>query len=531
MTEGIQITGTMHPGFESILTPQAQEFLVMLHRKFNSRRKELLQYRRQVHSGIQGGRRPGFLEETLNIREGEWQVAPIPADLQDRRCEITGPVDAKMMINALNSGARVFMADLEDSNTPNWFNQIQGQLNLIAAHERTLAFDSPEGKAYRLNEENLAVLVVRPRGWHLEEKHLLIDGEVASGSLVDAGLYLFHNAKRTLAKGTGPYFYLPKMESHLEARLWNDVFVSAQDALGVPQGSVKATVLIETILAAFEMEEIIYELRTHMAGLNAGRWDYMFSAIKKFHHDPGFLWPDRAQVTMTAPLMRAYTELLVRTCHKRGAHAIGGMAAFIPSRRDPEVNRVALAKVREDKQREAGDGFDGSWVAHPDLVPICTEVFSEAFEAGRINQKQRMREDVQITPDQLLDFKIPGGQITEAGVRNNISVGIQYIEAWLRGNGAVAIYNLMEDAATAEISRAQLWQWIRHPEGKLEDGRKITKEMVQAMIPEELGNIQQAYGDAYDAASFENAARLLEDLATSDAFEDFLTIKAYDQLD
>ncbi len=531
MTEGIQITGTMHPGFETILTSEAQAFLVMLHRKFNTRRKELLARRQQIQQAIRNGQYPTFLEETRSVREDDWQVAPIPEDLQDRRCEITGPVDAKMMINALNSGAKVFMADLEDSNTPNWYNQIQGQLNLIAGHERTLSFDSPEGKAYRLKEEGLAVLVVRPRGWHLEEKHILIDGEVASGSLVDAGLYLFHNAQRTLGKGTGPYFYLPKMENHLEARLWNDVFVAAQEALGVPQGSVKATVLIETILAPFEMEEIIYELREHMAGLNAGRWDYMFSTIKKFSEDPDFLWPDRAQVTMTAPLMRAYTELLVRSCHKHGAHAIGGMAAFIPSRRDEDVNRVALAKVREDKQREAGDGFDGSWVAHPDLVPVCTEVFSAAFEPGRVNQKQRMREDVQVTPEMLLDFKIPGGQITEAGVRNNISVGIQYIEAWLKGNGAVAIFNLMEDAATAEISRAQLWQWIRHPEGKLDDGRKVTVEMVRSMIPEELAKIQAAYGESYDEASFQNAAQLLDDLATAEAFEDFLTLKAYAQLD
>ncbi|SVB67280.1 uncharacterized protein METZ01_LOCUS220134, partial [marine metagenome] len=428
-------------------------------------------------------------------------------------------------------GATVFMADLEDSITPNWFNQIQGQANLSDTYERTLEFTSPEGKEYRLNEGKLATLIVRPRGWHLEEKHILIDGEIASGSLVDAGLYLFHNTKLTLSKGTGPYFYLPKLENHLEARLWDEVFTFAEQELGVKNGTIKATVLLETILASFEIEEIIYELRRHMSGINAGRWDYMFSAIKKFRHVPEFLWPDRAQVTMTAPLMRAYTELLVQTCHKRGTLAIGGMAAFIPSRRDAEVNRVALEKVRQDKEREAQDGFDGSWVAHPDLVAVCTDVFSNVFEEGRVNQKHRKREDVQVTPEMILDFQIPGGEITELGLRNNISVGIQYIAAWLRGTGAVAIFNLMEDAATAEIARSQVWQWSHHPEGKLDDGRQVTVEMVQSMIPEELAKIRDDYGEAYDEIKMNQATDLFFKLVAEEEFEEFLTIRAYDQLD
>ena len=423
------------------------------------------------------------------------------------------------------------MADLEDSITPNWFNQIQGQANLSDAYERTLEFTSPEGKEYRLNEGKLATLIIRPRGWHLEEKHILIDGEIASGSLVDAGLYLFHNTKLTLSKGTGPYFYLPKLENHLEARLWDEVFTFAEQELGVKNGTIKATVLLETILASFEIEEIIYELRRHMSGINAGRWDYMFSAIKKFRHVPEFLWPDRAQVTMTAPLMRAYTELLVQTCHKRGTLAIGGMAAFIPSRRDAEVNRVALEKVRQDKEREAQDGFDGSWVAHPDLVAVCTDVFSNVFEEGRVNQKHRKREDVQVTPEMILDFQIPGGEITELGLRNNISVGIQYIAAWLGGTGAVAIFNLMEDAATAEIARSQVWQWSHHPEGKLDDGRQVTVEMVQSMIPEELAKIRDDYGEAYDEIKMNQATDLFFKLVAEEEFEEFLTIRAYDQLD
>ena len=528
MPQPIQVTGSTQPGFDAILSPEALEFVAALNREFNPRRKELLARRHQLHAAIQSGKRPTFLEETREVRESEWQVASIPEDLQDRRTEITGPVDRKMMINALNSGACVFMADLEDSNTPHWHNQIQGQGNLRDAYDRTISFTSPEGKHYSLKEGRLAVMVIRPRGLHMEEKHLLVEGETTSGVLLDVGLYLFHNARRSLDMGTGPYFYLPKMEGRLEARWFNDVFTWSEERLGLPRGSIKATVLIETILAAFEMEEILYELRDHMAGLNAGRWDYMFSAIKKFHHDPNFLWPDRSQVTMTVPMMRAYTELMVRTCHKRGAHAIGGMAAFIPSRKDPEINRVAFAKVREDKEREADDGFDGSWVAHPDLVPVCTEVFSTQFEDGRVNQKHRMREDVNVAPEQLLDFKIPGSTITEAGVRLNIRIGIQYIQAWLRGNGAVALYNLMEDAATAEISRSQIWQWIQHPEGKLEDGRKVTVEMIRAMIPEELAVIREEHGAAYHEESTLQAAGLFESLATSDVYEEFLTTPAYD---
>ena len=529
--KSITITGKMHPGFDKILTEEAQEFLLKLHQKFNSTRKTLLEQRKEIHQKILAGQKPTFLKETESVRKGDWQVAPIPEDLQDRRCEITGPAEAKMMINALNSGATIYMTDLEDSNTPNWFNQIQGQANMSAVYERTLEFTSPVGKEYRLNDGELATLILRPRGWHLEEKHILIEGETTSGSLVDAGLYLFHNIKRTLSKGTGPYFYLPKVENHLEARLWDDVFTFSEKELGVPHGTIKATVLLETILASFEIDEILYELREHMAGINAGRWDYMFSVIKKFRHLPEFIWPERAQVTMTAPLMSAYTELLVQTCHKRGAHAIGGMAAFIPSRRDAEVNRVALEKVREDKEREAEDGFDGSWVAHPDLVTVCTEVFSDAFEEGRVHQKHRLREDVKVTAEMLLDFQIPGGNITESGLRNNISIGIQYIAEWLGGNGAVAIFNMMEDAATAELSRSQTWQWCRHPEGKLDDGRKITLEMVQSMIPEEIAKVRTLFGEAYNEENMKQATELFIELITQDEFEEFLTIRAYDQLE
>ena len=528
--KSIIIAGKMHPGFDKILTDEAQNFLVKLHHKFNDTRKSLLEQRKEIHQKILAGKNPTFLQETESVRKGDWQVAPIPEDLQDRRCEITGPADAKMMINALNSGARIYMTDLEDSNTPNWFNQIQGQANISAAYDRTLEFTNPEGKEYRLNEGELATLILRPRGWHLEEKHILIDGETSSGALVDAGLYLFHNIKRTLSKGTGPYFYLPKVENHLEARLWDEVFTFAESELAVKHGTIKATVLLETILASFEIDEILYELRDRIVGINAGRWDYMFSVIKKFRHLPEFIWPGRAQVTMTAPLMRAYTELLVQTCHKRGAHAIGGMAAFIPSRRDAEVNRVALAKVKEDKEREAQDGFDGSWVAHPDLVTICTDVFSNAFEEGRVHQKHRLREDVNVTAEMLLDFHIPGGNITESGLRNNISIGIQYIAEWLGGNGAVAIFNMMEDAATAELSRSQTWQWCRHPEGKLSDGRKITLEMVQSMIPEEVSKIEKIYGEAHNEENMKHAKELFISMITQDGFEEFLTIRAYDKL-
>jgi len=526
----IKINGKIHPEFEKILTKDAQDFLVKLHARFNAKRLALLKRRKETHKKIISGTKPSFLKETESVRKGVWEVAPIPEDLHDRRCEITGPAEAKMMINALNSGARIFMVDLEDSITPSWFNQIQGQINICKTYENTLEFTSPQGKEYHLNGD-LATMIVRPRGWHLEEKNIFINDEKSSASLVDAGLYLFHNIKRTLKKGTGPYFYLPKIENHLEARLWNEIFSYSENELGVKHGSIKATVLLETILASFEIEEILYELRDHMAGINAGRWDYMFSVIKKFRHIPEFIWPDRAQVTMTAPLMRAYTELLVQTCHKRGAHAIGGMAAFIPSRKDAEINRIALEKVRQDKEREAQDGFDGSWVAHPDLVPVCTDVFSKIFEKGKVNQKNRMREDVNITAEMMLDFRIPEGKITESGLRNNISVGIQYIAAWLGGNGAVAIFNLMEDAATAEIARSQVWQWCYHPHGVLDDNRKISIEMVQKMIPEEIAKIKESFGDAYDEKRMNQAKDLFISLVIENEFEEFLTLRAYDQLD
>ncbi|PZN06459.1 MAG: malate synthase A, partial [Bacillota bacterium] len=432
--DGIEVRGPVKERYDEILTPEALAFIARLQREFNPTREALLRRRAERQAELDAGARPDFLAETRHVREGEWRVAPVPKDLQDRRVEITGPVDRKMMINALNSGARVFMADFEDANTPSWDNCIQGQINLVDAVNGTIEYTSPDGRHYQLKEK-VATLVVRPRGWHLEEKHVLVDGKPMSASLFDFGLYFFHNARRLIEKGSGPYFYLPKLESHLEARLWNDVFNFAQDELGIPRGTIKATVLIETILAAFEMEEILYELRDHAAGLNAGRWDYIFSVIKKFRNDPAFLLPDRAQVTMTVPFMRAYTELLVKTCHRRGAHAIGGMAAFIPSRKDPKVNEVALAKVREDKVREANDGFDGTWVAHPDLVPVAMEVFDGVL-GERPNQVERLREDVQVTARDLLDVRVPGGEITEAGLRNNVSVGIQYLASWLRGNGA-----------------------------------------------------------------------------------------------
>ena len=526
----IKILGKMHPGFEKILTKDAQNFLIGLHEKFNSKRLALLEKRHEIQQKIINGQKPKFLKETEFVREGEWTVAPIPNDLQDRRCEITGPAEAKMMINALNSGARIFMVDLEDSITPNWFNQIQGQSNICEAYEKTLKFTSTQGKKYRLNK-NLATIIVRPRGWHLEEKNIFINEERSSGSLIDAGLYLFHNIERTIKKGTGPYFYLPKIENHLEARLWNEIFIYSEKELGVKPGSIKATVLLETILASFEIEEIIYELKDHMAGINAGRWDYMFSVIKKFRHLPDFIWPDRAQVSMTSPLMRAYTELLVKTCHKRGAHAIGGMAAFIPSRKDPEINRIALEKVRQDKEREANDGFDGSWVAHPDLVAVCTEVFSKFFEKDRVNQKNRMREDANISAEMMLDFKIPGGKITELGLRNNISVGIQYIAAWLDGTGAVSIFNLMEDAATAEIARSQVWQWCNHSQGILDDNRNINIEMVQKMIPEEISKIKESHGKYFNEKMVNQAKDIFLSLVSEKNFEEFLTLKAYDYLD
>jgi malate synthase len=527
---GVQIhpTGEVAPGFDEVLTEPALAFVARLHRTFREQRQVLLMARAARQAQIDGGALPDFLPETRHMREDEWRVAPIPAPLQRRHVEITGPTERKMLINALNSGADMFMADFEDANSPTFANMVQGHLNLRDAIERIIEYDGPDGRHYRLND-SIATLLVRPRGWHLVEKHMLVDGAPISASLFDFGLYLYHNGRRLLDKGAGPYFYLPKLENHLEARLWNDVFNLAQDQLGLPRGTIKATALIETILAAFEMEEILYEMREHVAGLNAGRWDYIFSTIKKFHGRDMVL-PDRAQVTMTVPFMRAYTELLVRTCHKRGAHAIGGMAAFIPSRKDPAVNAVALTRVREDKLRESNDGFDGTWVAHPDLVPVAKAVFDEKL-GDRPHQKERLREDVRVEGRQLIDFSVPGGTITEAGVRNNISVAIQYIEAWLRGNGAVAILNLMEDAATAEISRAQLWQWIHSPRGVLADGRKVTLGMYRDYADEEMDKVRSAWGEAnYARSEIAQARAIVDALVTLPEFSDFLTLMAYERL-
>ena len=524
--DGIVITGPMTPGYEQILTPEAVAFVGKLNRAFNSRRLALLERRAERQRDFDAGKLPDFLPETAGVRDGDWRIAPIPEDLQDRRVEITGPVDRKMVINALNSGAKVFMADFEDANTPTWANLIEGQINLRDAIRRVISFASPDGKEYRLNPR-VAVLFARPRGWHLPEKHVSQDGEPISGSLFDFGLYAFHNAQELLSRGTGPYFYLPKLESHIEARLWNDVFTLTEQTLAIPAGSIKATVLIETLPAAFEMDEILYELRDHSAGLNCGRWDYIFSAIKKRRNDPAFILPDRAQVTMTTHFMRSYTLLCIQTCHRRGAHAMGGMAANIPVKSDPEVNERALAQVRADKEREATDGHDGTWVAHPGLVPVAMEVFDRVMPQP--NQIEHMREDVRVATADLL--VVPEGTITEAGLRTNISIGIQYLESWLRGQGCVPINNLMEDAATAEISRAQVWQWIRHPRGILNDGRKVTVELFRALMAEELARIEQTLGaEEYARRAFAPASELFDSITTSDAFVDFLTIPAYARL-
>ena len=520
---GVTITGPITSAVEEVLTPDALAFITDLHRRFNPTRRQLLNARAERQAAINQGANLGFLDETASVREAEWQVAPAPADLNDRRVEITGPTERKMMINALNSGAKVFMADFEDALSPTWENVIDGQVNCSDAIRRTISFQNPDGRVYKLNDE-IATLLIRPRGWHLVEKHLLIDGEPVSASIFDFGLYMFRNAKELLARGSGPYFYLPKLESHLEARLWNDLFNYTQDELGIPRGSVRATVLIETILAALEMEEILYEIRDHAAGLNAGRWDYIFSAIKKFAQRSTHVLPDRGQVTMTVPFMRAYTELLVRTCHKRGAHAIGGMAAFIPNRRDPVVTENALAKVKEDKERESRDGCDGTWVAHPDLVPLVKEIFDQVL-GDRPNQKDKLREDVHVTADQILDVQIPSGQVTDAGLRLNISVALQYMNAWLNGNGAAAINNLMEDAATAEISRSQLWQWI-HQGAKLEDGRTITVDLYQQLRNEELAKLGGS-----GVSRYEESVELLDNLVLSKDFVEFLTFPAYELLD
>jgi malate synthase len=529
LAKGVEIRASRSERDETLFTAAACEFVAALHRTFDRTRRDLLRRRARRQAQLDRGETLDFFPERSSIRDGSWSVASVPPDLQDRRVEITGPTDRKMMINALNSGAKAFMADFEDANTPAWQNIVDGQLNLIEAVRRKLEFKSPEGKEYRLNRET-ATLLVRPRGWHLIEKHLSIDRKPASGSLVDFGLYLFHNAKELRNRGTGPYFYLPKMESHLEARLWNDVFRFSEEALAIPSGTIRATVLIETIPAAFEMEEILYELRDHAAGLNAGRWDYIFSIIKKFRSRGEYILPDRAQVTMTVPFMRAYTSLLVWTCHRRRAHAIGGMAAFVPSRKDPAANEIAFANVREDKIREANDGFDGTWVAHPDLVPLAMEVFDQ-FLKSRPNQVDRLREDVQVPAKKLLDIRVPGGTITATGVASNVSVAIQYLEFWLRGVGAAAIANLMEDTATAEIARSQIWQWLHH-KARLHDGPTITPEYVRDTEARELDKIRESVGaEAFSRGKFVEARELFDEVALADTFVEFLTLPAYERID
>jgi malate synthase len=521
ISKGIEVRGGEVERSAEVLTPQALDFVADLARTFEPTRAALLAARAARQAELSAGGELRFLPETKPVRESAWRVAPVPPDLQVRKVEITGPTDRKMVINALNSGASTYMADFEDANTPTWDNMVSGQANLIDAVRRKIDFVSPEGKRYTLND-TLATLIVRPRGWHLPEKHLLVDGAPIAGAFMDFGLYVFHNAKALLERASGPYFYLPKLESHLEARLWNDIFVRAQERLGIPNGTIKATVLVETFPAAFEMEEILYELRDHSGGLNAGRWDFIFSAIKKFNHRPDFLLPDRIQVTMTVPFMRAYTELLVRTCHKRGAFALGGMAAFIPTRKDPKVNEVALAKVRDDKVREANDGFDGTWVAHPDLVPVAMAEFDRVLGA-RKNQLDRTRDEVRVTDAEIRAVGVPGGTITDAGVKGNVSVGIQYLESWLRGVGAAAIYNLMEDAATAEISRSQVWQWVHHG-AKTIEGTPVTKDLIKKIGREEVARLDGP------GRRFGDALALFEDVALADRFVEFLTLPGYDRL-
>jgi malate synthase len=529
--DGVQITGQAAPRYAEILTDEALRLLATLHRELAPRRAELLAARHRRQRELADGGTLDFSPLTRHIRDDRsWRVAPPVPGLLDRRVEITGPTDRKMTINALNSGAKVWLADFEDANTPLWDNMITGQLNLKDALDRTIDFTSDEGKRYALRpDDELATIVVRPRGWHLDEKHISIDGRRASGSLTDFTFYMAASARRQLDKGKGPYFYLAKTESHEEARLWNDAFTIAQDALGIPRGTIRATVLIETIPAAFQMEEILYELREHSAGLNAGRWDYLFSVIKNFRtRGREFVLPERNSVTMTAPFMRAYTELLVKTCHGRGAHAIGGMAAFIPSRRDPEVNRVAMEKVRQDKTRESGDGFDGSWVAHPDLVPLCREVFDGVL-GTRPNQLDRLREEVSVTAEDLLAVAKTPGDITEAGLRNNISVGLQYLASWLNGTGAVAIFNLMEDAATAEIARSQVWQWL-HNDITLAEGEKVTAALVDQIIDEELAKVREQGGEEFHTPRYEQAVALFKEVALADDYAEFLTLPAYERM-
>jgi malate synthase len=525
---GIEITAQVTPEFAQILTPDAVAFVARLQRAFGARRTDLLARRVARQVQFDAGELPGFLAETKEIRDDDWTCDPVPAGIEDRRVEITGPVDRKMIINALNCGANVYMADFEDANTPLWTNNVQGQLNLRDAIRRRIDYVSPEGKAYRLNERT-ATLFVRPRGWHLPEKHVIVDGEPISGAIFDFALYFFHNAKELIARGSGPYFYLPKLESHLEARLWNDIFVMAQDDLLIARGTIKATVLIETILGAFEMDEILYELRHHSAGLNAGRWDYIFSCIKKLRSNRDFCLADRALVTMTTHFMKSYAELLVKTCHRRNAHAMGGMAAQIPVKNDEAANAEAFAKVRADKEREARQGHDGTWVAHPALVPVAKDAFDRLMPA-RNQIATAKRGDVHVSAADLLRFE-PERPITEKGLRLNINVAIQYIGAWLAGEGAVPIFNLMEDAATAEISRSQVWQWIRSPKGTLDDGRKVTKELVAACLPEETAKIRELLGTAYADGRYDEAARIFADLVNSDTFVEFLTLPAYERLD
>jgi malate synthase len=521
---GVEFLAPIPDSYAEILTPEAVAFVVDLQRAFNKRRKDLLTARQERQKRIDAGEKPNFLAETKSVREAEWTVAPLPADILDRRVEITGPVERKMIINALNSGAKVFMADFEDSNTPTWSNLIEGQINLRDAIRRTITFSDPStGKQYKLSDKT-AVLFIRARGWHLEERHVRVDGEPLSGSIFDFGLYFFHNAKELLSRGSGPYFYLPKMESHLEARLWNDIFVRAQEKIGLPQRSIKATVLIETILASFEMDEILYELREHSAGLNCGRWDYIFSFIKKFANDAHSVLPDRAQVTMATHFMRSYSKLAIKTCHRRNVHAIGGMSAYIPVKSDPVANEKAIAQVLADKEREAGDGHDGTWVAHPGLVPVALEVFNRLMPQP--NQISKQLPDYNATADDLL--RIPDGQITDAGLKQNVAVGLGYIEAWLRGIGCVPLFNLMEDAATAEISRAQLWQWI-HQNAKLSDGRIVDLPLVESLIVAELEK-QKSAVDGTRFAAYQKAADLMRNLVATPQFVEFLTVPAYERV-
>jgi malate synthase len=524
---GLQITAPLEPRFDEILTPAALALVAKLHRAFEPRRQALLQKRVERQARIDAGEMPDFLPETQLIRAGDWRVAPLPQALECRRVEITGPVERKMIINALNSGADSYMADFEDSNSPNWFNQIQGQVNLKDAIRRQISFKNESGKEYRLNDK-IATLQIRPRGWHLDEKHVLVDGQRVSGGILDFALSFFHNAKEQIARGAGPFYYLPKMESHLEARLWNDIFCMAQDETGIPRGSIKATVLIETILATFEMEEILYELREHSAGLNAGRWDYIFSCIKKFKRNREFCLAQRSVITMETPFMRAYALALVKACHKRGAPAIGGMSALIPIKSDPAANEKALAGIRHDKTRDANDGFDGGWVAHPGLVGIAMEEFNKVL-GDRPNQWGKQRNE-NFTARDWLTF-LPEQPITETGLRSNINVGIHYLGSWLAGNGCVPIHNLMEDAATAEISRSQVWQWVRSPKGALDDGRKITAEMVKALIPEELAKVKTtvtAQGEKTE--TYDQAASIFATMSLADEYPEFLTLPLYEAM-